>query len=115
MQSRPKANTAGLLGSSAEEGQGVGRNTKLLREMMVNGGVDLEAHVISMFDLPLNLPVELFMRLLKRTLHLCIHAKTHVIFSFSLCFCLPNSLSLHLTTATPNHCFTCHVALLSPY
>ena len=68
MQSRTKANTTSLLGSRAEEGQGVGRNTKLLREVMVNGGVDLEAHVIRMFDLPLNLPVELVMRLLKRTL-----------------------------------------------
>src|SRR5215467_6991376 len=95
MQRRTKANAARLLGGGAKERQGVGRDAKLLREVMVNGGVDIETHFISMFDLALNLPVELCMRLLGRTLHFCIHAKTHVIPSFPSRLYKVNSLSPH--------------------
>src|SRR5882672_11200799 len=56
-----EANAAGLLRCGTEESQGVGRNAKLLREVMVNGGVDIEAHLLRMFDLAQGLPVELFM------------------------------------------------------
>src|SRR5262245_60282059 len=77
MQRCTEANAAGLLSDGAEEGQGVGRDTKLLREVMVDGGVNIEAHLIRMFNLAEDFPVELFMWLLGRTLHFCIHAKTH--------------------------------------
>ena len=49
---------------------------------MINGGVDIEAHLLGMFDLAQGLPVELFMRFLGRTLHFCIYAKTHLVLSF---------------------------------
>jgi hypothetical protein len=60
--------------------------------------VDIEAHFIRMFDLALNLPLELFMRLLGWTLHFCIDSKTHVVLSFPSHFHMLNSLSLHLTS-----------------
>src|SRR5712692_3499123 len=102
MQGGAEANAARALSRSAEEGQGVGRDTELLRKVMVDGGVDIKAHLIRMFDLALDLPVELRMRLLGRTLHLRINTKTHFVPSLKSGLRVPNSLSLHLTAETPN-------------
>src|SRR5262249_8651369 len=77
VQGGAEANAAGMLGCGAEKSQRVGRDAKLLREGMINGGGDIKAHFIRMLDLTQGLPVELCMWLFERTLHLCIDAKTH--------------------------------------
>src|SRR5713101_8407091 len=45
---------------------------------MVDGGVHIEAHLIRMLYLTLDLPVELRMRLLRWALHLRINTKPHL-------------------------------------
>src|SRR5262245_34454788 len=106
VQGGAEANVVGMLGGGAEERQGVGRDTKLLGEVMVNSGVDIEAHLLRMLDLAQCLPVELCMRLLGRTLHFCIHAKTHRVSSFLRRF-LNASLLVSTADRVNGSCLLC--------
>ena len=45
---------------------------------MVNGGINVKAHLIRMLDLALDLPVELRVGLLRRALHLRVNTEPHL-------------------------------------
>src|SRR5262249_17960902 len=77
MQGSTEADAARVLRRRTEERQGVGRDAELLREVMVDGSVHVKAHLIRVLDLTLDLPVELRVRLLGRTLHLRVKAEPH--------------------------------------
>src|SRR2546430_15236150 len=77
MQGGAEANAARALRRRTEERQGVGRDAELLREVVVDGGVHVKAHLVRVLDLALDLPVELRVRLLRWTLHLRVKAEPH--------------------------------------
>src|SRR5712691_7782196 len=78
MQGGTEADAARTLCRRAEERQRVGRDAELRREVMVDGRIHIEAHLIRVLDLTLDLPVELRMRLLRWALHLRINTKPHL-------------------------------------
>src|SRR5262249_5648038 len=72
-----KANLLGPLRSRAEESQRVCRDRKLLEKMVIDHGVDIEAHLICMFDLPENLPGHLRMGFSRGRLHFGVDSESH--------------------------------------
>src|SRR5919204_6561323 len=63
-----EANPLGVLGRRHEHGERVGRNPKLLEKVMLDHGVRIKAHLIGVDHLSHDLPRQVVVGLLRRTL-----------------------------------------------
>jgi len=65
----------GVLGRRHEHGERVSRNAKLWEKVMLDHGVRIKAHCIGVDDLSHDLPRQVVVGLLRRTLGFCVDAK----------------------------------------
>jgi hypothetical protein len=72
-----EANPLSVLGRRHEHGERVSRNAKLWEKVMLDHGVRIKAHRIGVDDLSHDLPRQVVVGLLRRTLGFCVDAKTH--------------------------------------
>src|SRR5258707_5487663 len=79
-KSDSKSDALGALGRCAEERQRIGRDGKLLEEMMVDHRVNVEADLIGVLDLVEDFPCHVGMGFSRRGLHLRVEAESHVRF-----------------------------------
>src|SRR5262249_5348237 len=76
-ESHAKADPLRALRGRREKRQGIRGDRKLLKKMMVDHGVDVESHLIGMFNLPENLPSHLGIGFSRGRLHLGIDTESH--------------------------------------
>src|SRR6266850_7097631 len=79
MQRSAETNTVRTLCSRCKHGQRIRRNRKLLEEMMINDGINVETGFVGVFDLTHDLPGLIVVRLAWRSLHLAVDPKTHCV------------------------------------
>src|SRR6266704_5917615 len=77
MQRGTEAYAASALRGCGKHRQRIGRDGKLGEKMMVNDGVNVEAHLVGMLDLPEDFPCLFVVRFPWRSLHLAVNTESH--------------------------------------